>query len=69
MKQSTSNKRNYIFWTLVFLMIATICTVTAGTYFQYKVALNDTEIGESTSMAYTMFTQTKGFIFLVGTFF
>ena len=68
MKNSKANT-NYTFWFLIAIMIITVIGITTGTYFQYKIAMNNLDINESTSITYSVIDGTKNFIFLVGTFF
>ncbi|MBI1184531.1 hypothetical protein GC194_09675 [bacterium] len=60
---------NHVFWSIVLIMAAIVVTVTAGTYFQYKMAMNVPEVQpkEQVSMAYSVVSQAKGVWFLVGT--
>jgi len=62
--------KNYIFWTIIILLMAVVITVTAGTYFQYKMDITqEPETKESLGMAYQVLSNTKSVWFLVGSFF
>jgi len=41
-----------LFWFFVIAVVVTVISVTAGTYYQYKVACAEPEIQEGISMAY-----------------
>jgi len=64
-----SKQSNLLFWAFVVAVVAVVVSVTAGTYYQYKMASAEPDVGESIGMAYQVVGGFKSVWVMVLSFF
>lgn len=68
MKRSSKNPALF-FWSIVTLVVTIVASVTAGTYFQYKMTAAVPETADSLGVAYQVASSAKAVWCLVINFF